>query len=167
MNIEKSLARLFGLEGDQWLRHANPKSVYSRFPVLFLIVISVWSRVWVGSYFVVPLLVTLVWTFLNPHLFDRPDSFESWAAKGVLGERIWKERESYDIPTAWAWQTYGLNAVQAIAMAPFLVGLYELNVWMTMTGLTGAFLGKLWFFDRMVWLFEDRKADDSVSEWVD
>ncbi|MFC7059665.1 DUF6653 family protein [Halovenus salina] len=166
MNVEKSLARLFGLEGERWLRHANPKSVYSRFPVLVLIAISVWSRVWVGRYFLAPLVATLLWTFLNPRLFSKPDSFTSWATKGVLGERIWKERDSYDIPTVWAWQTHALNAVQLVAMGPFLFGLYELQVWMTITGLTVAFLGKIWFFDRMVWLFEDRRENETVREWI-
>jgi hypothetical protein len=166
MNIEKSLARLFGLEGDRWLRHANPKSVYSRFPVLFLIALSVWSRVWVGPYFLVPLSVTLLWTFLNPRLFNKPESFHTWAAKGVLGERIWKQRDAYDIPTVWARQTHALNAVQLVAMGPFLIGLYELQVWMTVAGLSAAFLSKVWFFDRMVWLFEDRKESETVREWL-
>jgi hypothetical protein len=166
MNIEKTLARLFGLEGDRWLRHANPKSVYSRFPVLFMIATSVWSRVWIGRYFLVPLSVTLLWTFFNPRLFDEPDSFHSWAAKGVLGERIWKDRDSYDIPTVWARQTHALNAVQLVAMGPFLIGLYELQGWMTVAGLSVAFLSKVWFFDRMVWLFENRRENETVREWI-
>jgi hypothetical protein len=51
-------------------------------------------------------------------------------------------------------------------MAPFLIGLYELRVWMTATGLAVAFLSKVWFFDRMVWLFEERRESDPVREWL-
>jgi hypothetical protein len=166
MNLEKVLARLFGLEGDQWLRHANPKSVYSRFPVLGLVVVSVWARVWIGVYFLVPLGVTLLWTYINPRLFDEPESLEHWASKGVLGERIWSERESYDISKGWVLQNHTLNAVQAVAMVPFFVGLYRLDVWMTTTGLAVAFLSKLWFFDRMVWLFEDNRELETVRKWT-
>jgi hypothetical protein len=167
MNIEKTLARLFGLEGDRWLRHANPRSVYSRFPVLAMIVVSVWSRVWIGVYFVVPLGLTLLWTFFNPRLFDEPDSLENWASKGVLGERIWKEREEYDIASQRRVQIHTLNAIQGLAMVPFFVGLYRLNFWMTMTGLAVAFLSKVWFFDRMVWLFEDMRELDEVRAWLE
>jgi hypothetical protein len=166
MNVEKTLARLFGLGGDRWLRHANPKSVYSRFPVLFMIAMSVWSRVWIGRYFLLPLSLSLLWTFFNPRLFDEPNSFDTWAAKGVLGERIWKDRDSYDIPAVWAQQTHVLNAVQLVAMGPFLVGLYKLQLWMTVAGLSVAFVSKLWFFDRMVWLFEDQRENEAVREWL-
>ncbi len=38
---------------------------------------------------------------------------------------------------------------------PFLVGLYRLNGWLTALGLLVTFLAKLWFFDRMVWLYDD------------
>jgi hypothetical protein len=166
MNIESSLAQLFGLEGDRWLRHANPKSVYSRFPVLFMIAFSVWSRVWLGRYFLLPLAVSLLWTVLNPRLFDEPESFHSWAAKGVLGERIWKDRDSHNISTGWARQTHALNVVQLLAMGPLLLGLYTLQFWMMTTGLTVAFVTKLWFFDRMVWLFENHKENETVREWL-
>jgi hypothetical protein len=166
MNVEKGLARLFGLEGDEWLRHANPKSVYSRFPLLPLIIIAVWSRVWIGIYFLIPLGLTILWTILNPRLFDEPDSFNSWASKGVLGERIWKDREQYGISREFALLTHALNATQVVGMLPFLWGLYTLDFWMTMTGFAVAFLCKAWFFDRMAWLFDDMRERDEVRSWL-
>jgi len=167
MNIEKALARLFGLEGDEWLRHANPKSVYSRFPVLPLIIVSVWTRVWIGVYFVIPLSLTLLWTFFNPRLFNEPESLDSWASKGVLGERIWKERATYDIPESFVSLTHLINATQVIGIIPFLWGLYTLDFWMTMTGFSVSFLSKVWFFDRMVWLFEDMRELETVRSWLE
>jgi hypothetical protein len=167
MNVESALARLFGLDGDRWLRHANPKSVYSRFPVLWLIALSVWSRVWLGRAFLVPLALTLAWTFFNPHLFDRPDSLDTWASKGVLGERVWQNRDDYDIPRADALRVHALNAVQVVGMVPFLWGLYVLDPWMTVAGLSVAFLSKVWFFDRMVWLYEDYADHPEVRAWLD
>ena len=45
---ERWLARLFRLEGDAWMRHANPVSVWTRFSVVSLIALSIWSRDWIG-----------------------------------------------------------------------------------------------------------------------
>jgi hypothetical protein len=45
---ERRVASLFGLKGDSWMRHANPWSVWTRFAVLPLLVLAVWSRDWIG-----------------------------------------------------------------------------------------------------------------------
>jgi hypothetical protein len=42
--LERSVARLFGLKGEDWQRHANPVSVWTRFAVLPLLALAVWSR---------------------------------------------------------------------------------------------------------------------------
>ena len=41
---ERRVAGLFGLKGDSWMRHANPWSVWTRFAVLPLLILAVWSR---------------------------------------------------------------------------------------------------------------------------
>jgi hypothetical protein len=41
---ERRVASLFGLKGDRWMRHANPWSVWTRFAVLPLLILAVWSR---------------------------------------------------------------------------------------------------------------------------
>jgi hypothetical protein len=41
---ERRVASLFGLKGDSWMRHANPWSVWTRFAVLPLLILAVWSR---------------------------------------------------------------------------------------------------------------------------
>jgi hypothetical protein len=43
---ERRVASLFGLKGDSWMRHANPVSVWTRFAVLPLLALAVWSREW-------------------------------------------------------------------------------------------------------------------------
>ena len=42
---ESKVARLFGLQGDTWMRHANPISVWTRFSCLSLLAIAVWSGI--------------------------------------------------------------------------------------------------------------------------
>lgn len=167
MNIEKVFEKIFGLDDDTWLRHANPWSVYSRYTVLPSIVIAVWSRVWIGAYFLVPLALAILWTFLNPRLFSKPNSMDSWASKSVLGERIWTDRDSYDIPRRKIVQIRLLNGIQVLGLPPLVWGLYSFDFWMMMTGFILLNLGKSWFLDRMVWLFEQNKQDERVRAWLD
>jgi hypothetical protein len=167
MNIEEVLAKTFGLDDERWFRHANPISVYSRYTVLPSVVISVWSRVWIGQYFLIPLVLAIVWTFLNPRLFSKPESMDSWASKSVLGERIWKERSSYGIPRRKIIQVRILNLIQVLGLPPLVWGLYTLNFWMMMTGFVLLTLAKSWFLDRMVWLFEQHKENETVRGWLE
>ena len=48
MNIEEKIAKLFAVDNETWLRHANPLSVWTRFTVLVIFILSLWSRVWFG-----------------------------------------------------------------------------------------------------------------------
>ncbi len=42
-----------------------------------------------------------------------------------------------------------------------------LEAWPTLLGMTLTFLGKLWFVDRMVWLYEDmRNATPEYRSWL-
>ena len=62
------ISRLFGLEGDRWMRHTNPVSVWSRFSVLALLALAIWSRDWIGWLCLVPVALALVWMMVNPLL---------------------------------------------------------------------------------------------------
>jgi hypothetical protein len=167
VNIEQAFERLMGLNDERWLRHANPVSVYSRYTVLPSIIVAIWSRIWLGPYALVLVALAIAWTFLNPRLFTKPSSMDNWASKAVLGERIWKERASYDVPRNWIVQTRILNLVQVLGIPPLAWGLYTYDIWMTITGFVLMNLGKSWFLDRMVWLFEDHRDDERVRAWLD
>ncbi len=71
---DRRIARLFGLSGDNWLRHADPWSVWTRFSVLSLIALAVWSRVWIGWYSLIPVALAITWMMINPLLFPPPRS---------------------------------------------------------------------------------------------
>jgi hypothetical protein len=94
MAFEDSVKRAFGLEGDAWLRHANPWSVYTRIPIPALLVAAVWTRQWLGGWCLVPVAVVVLWTFVNPRAFPPPKSLDHWASRSVLGERFWGEPAS-------------------------------------------------------------------------
>ena len=99
---EHRVAKLFGLEGDKWMRHSNPLSVWTRFAVLPLLIVSVWSRAWIGWWCLVPVALSLIFMVVNPLLFPVPRSTRNWASKGVLGERIWAERNRVTLPDQFA-----------------------------------------------------------------
>jgi hypothetical protein len=167
VNVERALERLFGLDDERWLRHANPASVYSRYTVLPAIVLAVWSRAWVGAYALLAVAVALAWAFLNPRLFPKPTSMDSWASKSVLGERIWTNRDAYDIPRSEVVQIRLLNLLQVFGIPPLVWGLYTYDVWMTATGFVLLTVGKSWFLDRMVRLFEHHSDDERVRAWLE
>ncbi len=167
MNIETAFERLFGLNDERWLRHANPVSVYTRYTVLPSIIVAVWSRTWIGPYALALVALAIAWMFLNPRLFAKPTSMDNWASKAVLGERIWKERASYEIPRHQVVQIRILNFLQVLGIPPLVWGLYTYDIWMTITGFVLLNLGKSWFLDRMVWLFEDHRDDERVRAWLE
>src|SRR6478672_2795060 len=64
--MEQRIARLFGLTGDKWMRHANPLSVWTRFAVVPLIALAIWSRAWIGWYSLIPIALALTWIVFDP-----------------------------------------------------------------------------------------------------
>jgi len=45
MTLERKIAGLFKLTDENWMKHANPWSVWTRYSVLPLIVLAFWSRI--------------------------------------------------------------------------------------------------------------------------
>jgi hypothetical protein len=151
-------ARLFGLQGDAWMRHANPRSVWSRFTCVSLFALAVWSRDWIGWYCLVPVAAAMVWTWINPRLFGVPTSTRNWASKAVFGERVWMDRKNVTIPDQFTSRVPNLaNAYSCIGLVMPAYGLVALDVWLTVAGIVIVHGGKLWYLDRMVLLFEDMK----------
>lgn len=150
--IGPGFERIMAMNESTWARHANPWSGWSRVPILPLLAIVVWSRVWIGWWALIPIAAILIWTWLNPRLFPPPSSTDNWMSKGVLGERIWLSRGkdpalAHHIPII---RTLTLAASSGAVL--LLIGLALLNLSLTMTGLAVAMLSKLWILDRMVWI---------------
>ena len=165
--MENRVAQLFGLRGDAWMRHANPRSVWTRFSCVSLFVIAVWSRDWIGWYCLIPIAAATAWTWINPRLFGVPASTRNWASKSVFGERIWTDRRNIQIPAQFTSRVPNLaNAYSCIGLAMLVYGLVALEVWAVIAGIVIVHGGKLWYLDRMVLLFEDMKQRDaSYASW--
>jgi hypothetical protein len=155
-----SVNKLFGLEGERWMRHANPVSVWTRFAVLPLLALAVWSREWIGWWSLAAVALALVFMMVNPLLFPPPRSTRHWTSKGVLGERIWTGRDKVAIPAQFraSGVTNATYAIQVAGMAVLVYGLVRFDLLATVSGLVITQTAKAWFIDRMVLLFEDMKA---------
>src|SRR5262249_16839492 len=85
--------------GDEaWKRHANPWSVWTRFAAIPLMILAIWSRVWLGWWCLVPIAAVIVWLWLNPHVFAPVETPTSWAAKGIYGEKLWLGEREWGAP---------------------------------------------------------------------
>lgn len=166
MTLERWISRVFGLDDEAWMRHANPWSVWTRSMALPLLVVSFWSREWLGWWAVIPVMLSVAWIFVNPRVFPEPDSTDNWASKSVLGERVWMNRDEIPVPSRHRRAPHLLNLVAAIGGLLGVWGVIALQVWPTVLGVTLVYLGKLWYLDRMAWLYEDMKHVDRYKEWL-
>lgn len=167
MRIDRKLEKIFRLNDENWMKHSNPMSVWTRYAVLPIIVVSLWSRVWLEWWCLIPLLVSIVWMFINPIFFDKPKSTNNWASKAVLGERVYLNRDDIEIPAQHKTPLYTiLNLVAMSGLMLAIWGVVELSVWAAAVGTGVTILGKSWFLDRMVWLYEDMKDNnDTYKSW--
>ena len=167
MTFEETIARLFRMDEDARRRHSSPWSVYSRFSMIPLLALAFWSRIWLGWWSVLPIVAVLSWVWLNPRLFPEPKSTNNWASKIVLGEWVWMRRKQIPVPSHHTRAPNILSALGALAMIPFIWGLATFEVWPTVLGGIVAFISKLWFADRMVWIYEDMKdATPEYKSWL-
>jgi hypothetical protein len=154
-----SVNKLFGLEGERWMRHANPASVWTRFAVLPLLALAVWSREWIGWWSLTAVALALVFMMVNPLLFPAPRSTRHWTSKGVFGERIWTERDTAELPPQFRSRVLSVTyAIQVVGMAVLVYGLVRFDLLATVSGIVITQTAKAWFIDRMVLLFEDMKT---------
>ena len=149
-----------------WEKHANPWSVWSRMITLSILVFAIWSRVWIGWYAWIIVGIIVIWLIFNPKAFKKPKSTKNWASKAVLGERVWLNRKTISIPKNHSFMAILLNTINGSGL-PFLIyGLYHFNFWITILGTIIIYVGKMWFLDRMVWLFEDMKnKHEEYNNW--
>ena len=167
MDLAKKIPSAFGLEGDSWMRHSNPASVWTRFAVLPMLIGSIWSRKWIGRRALIPLAGSSAWMLVNPLFFKQPRSTRNWASKAVFGERIWTERDRAELPQQFNSRMPDLAALyQALGVAPLAYGLAKLEATPTVLGMLIVQGGKFWYLDRMVLLFDEmKKRDAQYARW--
>lgn len=153
--LEERIAAGFGFSEQTWRRHTHPWSVWTRATVLPLLIVAVWSRVWLGYGCLAPVGLALAWMWLNPRVFPAPRSTRNWASKAVLGERVWLNRRRVPVPARHRVLPHFLSLLAGGGSILVIWGVTMLHPWPTLMGLAIVLAAKFWFLDRMVWLYED------------
>ena len=156
--IEDRMAKAFGLEGEAWERHAHPWSVYTRIPIPALLAAAIWTYKWFGWRSLVPAGAVCVWTAINPRVFPRPRTFDGWASKAVLGERVWANRKEVPVPERHRVAPHVLTGMQRARPAVHRAGAGGARPVAVLFGLAVHMAGKNWFMDRMALLYDDVAA---------
>lgn len=99
-------------------------------------------------------------------MFPRPRTFDGWASKAVLGERVWANRKEVPVPERHRVAPHVLIGINALGV-PFVVrGLVVLDPWLVLFGLAVHMSGKTWFLDRMALLYDDVTAGSPEGDLV-
>lgn len=110
-----------------------------------------------------PVIAICFWIWINPRVFGKPSSTDNWASKAVLGERVLLSPPKSGIPAHHKKAIYALKILMFAGFIPAIIGLIILNPFMAVSGLIITILGKTWFLDRMVWLYQN--LIDEKSEY--
>jgi hypothetical protein len=153
--VDRWIARLFRLDDAGWARHANPWSVWTRVASGPLLILALWSHVWLGWSALAPVALVLLWIWINPRAFPRPASTDTWSARATFGERLWLNRDRRPVPRRHRVVPHVLSGIAGVGGLVAIGGALSAAVWPTLLGTALMMLGKLWFCDRMVWLWED------------
>ena len=153
---------------EVWFRHANPWSGWTRFATYPFLILAFWSRAWIGIWFLIPVAVVFIWVWLNPRIFSKPKSTNNWMSKGVFGEKIFtgRKKAKTQIPAHHVTAASITTMISMIGVAILVYGLVVLEIWPAVAGASIGILGKVWYVDRMVWLYEDVKHIPEYKEWL-
>ena len=116
-----------------WRRHANP---------------------WSGWGALIAVLLVLIWVWLNPRIFAPPDHLDNWMSKGVMGERIFLEHRA-EVPAHQRRAALILSLLSVPGLIVMAWGLWTYWWEGVVFGTVLSMLPKIWFVDRMVWIYED------------
>lgn len=167
MDLFERAERLMGMTDAVWERHASPWSVLSRFSMLPLLALAIWSRTWIGWGALGAVALVLFWVWLNPRAFAAPKYNDTWSGKGTLGERVFLNRKTVPIPTHHERWGIALGGLSAVGLPFFAWGLWAYDLGMTIAGILLIAIPKVWFVDRMVWLYDDMKeTTPEYKSWL-
>lgn len=154
MSYDRVAAKLMSMSEIVWVHHANPWSVWTRivmFPFWFL---AIWSWVWIGWWSLILSGILAVWTWLNPRVFRPYVDDKPWSTRGVLGERIFMNRRNVPIPQEHLRAAHILSGLAGASMMGAIIGFVVAQFWLALGCWLLATALKIWFVDRMVWLYD-------------
>lgn len=154
--------KLMSMDDKVWDRHANPWSVWTRVLTgLPVILISIWSIKPCGWWSIAIIALAIFWIWINPRLFSPPKNTNNWASKVTFGERVWLNRSTQPIPKHHAQWALSLSIISGMGFFIAIIGAYHNILFPTIAGGLIGWFGKMWFCDRMVWLYENMQDKNS------
>ncbi|MEO1460224.1 MAG: DUF6653 family protein [Pseudomonadota bacterium] len=167
MSWARPIERALRMDQRSWERHANPWSAWTRVPILPLGVLALLGREWIGLWCLLPLALLAAWTWWNPRAFAPPRSTRSWASRAVMGERVWLRQGAVPIPAHHRWWADFLSLLPAPFLLPLAWGIVTLDWTLALAGTALTLGAKMWFLDRMVWLFDDMaRSHPEYAGWL-
>ena len=80
---------------------------------------------------------------------------------------MWINRKQIPVPEYHRLVPNLLNGISGLGLLFLIWGLWRLNIWPTALGAVLIYSSKVWFLDRMVWLYEDMKGSTiEYSSWL-
>jgi hypothetical protein len=169
LDIFELATKLMVMDEETWMRHANPISGWTRILSFPFFILSFWSRKWIGWWCLIPIGIMSLWAFLNPRLFPKPVTTRRWVSRGVLGERAFtqeRKKPGNILPHHHVKVANITTLIAGFGSIILIYGLITIQILPTLLGASIAFLGKMWYVDRMVWLFEDIKNMEPFNSWL-
>lgn len=161
------IGRFFETDDDSWKHYANPLSLWLRLMCFPILTIAVYARVWWGVFSWLIVLLSALWIWLNPKVFPAPSSTKNWASFAVFGERVWMHRHQVPIPYFHERTIRILSFILLVNLFPLAYGLIEANAAFVFFPLIIQMIFKLWFYDRMVWLYTQMQAENpTYASWI-
>lgn len=155
MPYDKIASKLMSMSDEVWRRHANPWSGWTRiltFPLWFL---AFWSWTWIGWWCLAPIIVLSAWTWLNPRIFKPFSDDRQWITRAVLGEQLFIHRKNDPISKHHVRAAHWLTLFSGISAVGAIVGFITKEFYLALGGWILCVTFKLWFCDRMAWIYEN------------
>jgi hypothetical protein len=151
MTLERTIAQLFRMDDATWMR---PRQSVERNPPQH-------SAPAAHHRVLEPALAWMV--SCHPCCRCTLMDMDHWMSKAVLGERVWLNRDAVPVPAYHRRVPDVLSVIAAIGLLFIVGGVLVFDPWPTLFGTMMAYMGKLWFAERMVWLWHDMQ--DAVPEY--
>lgn len=158
-------SRMMTMSDAVWERHANPWSVWTRVITgLPTILGALWSIRILGWWSALVIAAVFLWIWLNPRLFPPPADTRNWGSKVTFGERVWLNRKHVPIPDHHSKAASLLSLAAGLGFIVAAYGAIQHQLGLTILGAVISWFGKMWFCDRMVWLYENLKGTNATYQ---
>jgi hypothetical protein len=161
MGTANAAVKTFGLNEENWKKHANPWSVWSRMAAFVVMIAAIFARELFGWWTLAFIGAGIIFMFLNTRIFPGVDQPRRWDEKGIYGEKLWTLKDE-----AAAGHRKAINlliGIAGIGLPIMVYGLIVVEAWPTVFGLSLVFVSQLWQIDRFVAIYDEAQRREQRS----